>query len=89
MASIALNKFMRTDKTFDFDKLKEVTKIVTKNLNKIIDVNYYPVEEVVVFLFITNIGLIPFRQPAKINTFYYQNNCMSYLISTSEIMLED
>ncbi|KAL7230390.1 hypothetical protein ACSBR2_008806 [Camellia fascicularis] len=29
---------------FDFDKLAEVTAIVTSNLNKIIDVNYYPVE---------------------------------------------
>ena len=29
---------------FDFDKLIEVTKHVTRNLNKIIDVNYYPVE---------------------------------------------
>ncbi|KAL0378409.1 UNVERIFIED_CONTAM: Ribonucleoside-diphosphate reductase large subunit [Sesamum radiatum] len=29
---------------FDFDKLAEVTAIVTTNLNKIIDVNYYPVE---------------------------------------------
>ncbi|KAH9706709.1 Ribonucleoside-diphosphate reductase large subunit [Citrus sinensis] len=29
---------------FDFEKLAEVTAIVTENLNKIIDVNYYPVE---------------------------------------------
>lgn len=29
---------------FDFDKLAEVTTVVTRNLNKIIDVNYYPVE---------------------------------------------
>lgn len=29
---------------FDFDKLVEVTKHVTRNLNRIIDVNYYPVE---------------------------------------------
>ncbi|CAA6673102.1 unnamed protein product [Spirodela intermedia] len=29
---------------FDFDKLAEVTSIVTENLNKIIDVNFYPVE---------------------------------------------
>jgi ribonucleoside-diphosphate reductase subunit M1 len=31
--------------TYDFDKLKEVTKIVCKNLNKVIDVNYYPIPE--------------------------------------------
>ena len=29
---------------FDFDKLYEVTRTITRNLNKIIDVNYYPVE---------------------------------------------
>ncbi|KXZ49835.1 hypothetical protein GPECTOR_19g286 [Gonium pectorale] len=27
---------------FDFDKLAEMTKMITRNLNKIIDVNYYP-----------------------------------------------
>ena len=37
--------FVKPDKTFDFDKLKMVAKVVTKNLNKIIDVNYYPVVE--------------------------------------------
>ncbi|XP_031562039.1 ribonucleoside-diphosphate reductase large subunit-like [Actinia tenebrosa] len=48
LASIALNRFVKTDKTtpeFDFKKLYEVTKVVTRNLNKIIDVNYYPVPE--------------------------------------------
>ena len=29
---------------FDFDKLAEVTTTVTRNLNRIIDINYYPVE---------------------------------------------
>lgn len=29
---------------FDFDKLAEITQQVTKNLNKIIDINFYPVE---------------------------------------------
>jgi len=46
LASIALNMFVKPDKTYDFAKLKEVTKIVTRNLNKIIDVNYYPIPEV-------------------------------------------
>ena len=32
-------------KQFDFDKLHEVTKIVTENLNRIIDINYYPTEK--------------------------------------------
>ena len=31
--------------TFDFAKLHEVTKVVTSNLNKIIDVNFYPTEK--------------------------------------------
>ncbi|XP_034254690.1 ribonucleoside-diphosphate reductase large subunit [Thrips palmi] len=45
LASVAVNMFVKADKTYDFEKLREVTKIVTKNLNKIIDVNYYPVPE--------------------------------------------
>lgn len=46
LASLALPKFVDKDtKTFDFAKLHEVTKVVTRNLNKVIDVNYYPVEE--------------------------------------------
>ncbi|XP_014292905.1 ribonucleoside-diphosphate reductase large subunit [Halyomorpha halys] len=45
LASIALSKFMKADKTCDFEKLKAVTKVVTWNLNKIIDINYYPVKE--------------------------------------------
>merc|ERR1712226_407134 len=45
LASIAVNMFVKPDKTFDFDKLKMVSKVVTKNLNKIIEVNFYPVEE--------------------------------------------
>ncbi|XP_028156282.1 ribonucleoside-diphosphate reductase large subunit [Ostrinia nubilalis] len=45
LASIALNMFVNDDKTYDFMKLKEVTKTITQNLNKIIDVNFYPVPE--------------------------------------------
>ncbi|HLP12721.1 MAG TPA: ribonucleoside-diphosphate reductase subunit alpha [Flavobacteriales bacterium] len=44
LASIALPKFV-TDAKFDHNKLFEVTYVVTKNLNKIIDYNYYPVPE--------------------------------------------
>ena len=44
LASIALPKYV-IDGKFDYDKLFEITKVVTKNLNKIIDVNYYPVPE--------------------------------------------
>ena len=46
LASIALNKFVKDDLTYDHQKLYEITKVITKNLNKVIDVNYYPVEEV-------------------------------------------
>lgn len=45
LASIALNMFLNEDKTYDFVKLKEVTKTITQNLNKIIDVNFYPIPE--------------------------------------------
>ena len=45
LASLALPKFVTKDGKFDFDKLFEVTYTVTKNLNKIIDHNYYPVAE--------------------------------------------
>ena len=46
LASIAVNQFVDAQKKiFDFNRLKEVTKVVTKNLNKIINVNYYPVPE--------------------------------------------
>lgn len=44
LASIALPKFV-VDGVFDHKKLFEVTVVATKNLNKIIDNNYYPVEE--------------------------------------------
>ena len=46
LASIALPKFVDAkQQTFDFDKLVEITKVVTRNLNQVIDVNYYPVKE--------------------------------------------
>ncbi len=44
LASIALPRFV-IDGKFDHQKLYEVTYQVTLNLNKIIDNNYYPVEE--------------------------------------------
>jgi len=46
LASIALNRFVVSNGTkFDHQKLNEVTQVITRNLNKIIDVNYYPVPE--------------------------------------------
>jgi ribonucleoside-diphosphate reductase alpha subunit len=45
LASIALPKYVNVEtKTFDYAKLHEVTKTVTKNLNRVIDRNFYPVE---------------------------------------------
>ncbi|MEQ8470719.1 MAG: ribonucleoside-diphosphate reductase subunit alpha [Marinoscillum sp.] len=45
LASIALPKFVSEDGQFDHQKLYEITKVATRNLNKVIDVNYYPVKE--------------------------------------------
>ena len=44
LASIALPTFMK-DGVMDYNKLHEVTKVVTGNLNRVIDVNYYPIEK--------------------------------------------
>lgn len=44
LASIALPKFVENG-VFDFQKLYDVTRVVTRNLNKVIDINYYPVIE--------------------------------------------
>jgi len=44
LASLALPRFV-SNGTFDHQKLYDVTYEVTKNLNKIIDGNYYPVDE--------------------------------------------
>lgn len=45
LASISLGKFVREDGTYDFDRLYEITRVVTRNLNKVIDINYYPIVE--------------------------------------------
>jgi len=44
LASIALPKFVE-DGTFNFDKLVEITRVITRNLNRVIDINYYPIPE--------------------------------------------
>jgi ribonucleoside-diphosphate reductase alpha subunit len=45
LASIALPKYVNEEtRTFDYEKLHEITKVVTKNLNRVIDRNFYPVE---------------------------------------------
>ena len=56
-----MNKFVTVDKrvvtlpcgetkeekfgTFDFEKLKRVAKVITRNLNRVIDRNFYPTQE--------------------------------------------
>merc|ERR1719498_607698 len=46
LASISLPAFVSGDKaSYDFQALYEVTKVATRNLNKVIDGNYYPVPE--------------------------------------------
>ena len=46
LASIALPMYVNEENTtYDFQKLYDVTYVATMNLNKVIDVNYYPVEE--------------------------------------------
>lgn len=43
---IPLNKFVKSDKkSYDFEKLKDVTKVLTNNLNKLIENNNYPLTE--------------------------------------------
>lgn len=44
LASISLPSFVQAGE-YNFQKLHDVTKVVVRNLNKIIDINYYPVEE--------------------------------------------
>ena len=49
LASIALPAFVNTEtKQFDYDKLHYVSKVVTNNLNQVIDVNYYPTQKTMV-----------------------------------------
>jgi ribonucleoside-diphosphate reductase alpha subunit len=43
LASLCLPTFVK-DGEFDFTKLADVTRIVTRNLNRVIDKNYYPTE---------------------------------------------
>jgi ribonucleoside-diphosphate reductase alpha chain len=46
LASIGLPSFVNKDSmTFDYEKLHYVTKVVTQNLNNVIDINFYPTEK--------------------------------------------
>ena len=50
LASIALNRFVNFDTdtlqhVFNFEHLYDVVRVVTRNLNRVIDINYYPAEK--------------------------------------------
>jgi ribonucleoside-diphosphate reductase alpha subunit len=46
LASIGLPAFVDpTSRTFNFTKLREVVSVATRNLNRVIDINYYPTPE--------------------------------------------
>lgn len=50
LASIALNRFVVVPEngaapSYDHEGLRKIAKMVTRNLNKIIDINYYPIQE--------------------------------------------
>jgi ribonucleoside-diphosphate reductase alpha chain len=46
LASIGLPSFVNAEtKQFDYEKLHQVTKVVTNNLNRVIDINFYPTEK--------------------------------------------
>ena len=45
LASLGLSSFVKADKTFDYEKLHQMTKVVTDNLNRVIDINFYPTEK--------------------------------------------
>ena len=45
LASIALPTFVLENRTIDYGKLEEVVSTIVRNLNKVIDLNYYPVPE--------------------------------------------
>lgn len=45
LASVALSKFVNENGEFDYDELHSIIKMITANLNKVIDVNFYPIPE--------------------------------------------
>jgi len=45
LASIALPYFLTESKTFDFERLRSVVHVIVRNLNRVIDINYYPTVE--------------------------------------------
>lgn len=44
LASVALPKFVNQAGEFDYQELHKVVRIMTRNLNNVIDINFYPIE---------------------------------------------
>ena len=45
LASISLPMFVGKDGVYDYIRLHHIARVITENLNKVIDRNYYPIEE--------------------------------------------
>jgi ribonucleoside-diphosphate reductase alpha chain len=45
LASLALPAFVNEDRTFDFGRLRTATAVAIRNLNRVIDINFYPTPE--------------------------------------------
>jgi ribonucleoside-diphosphate reductase alpha subunit len=49
LGSLALSRFVETQadgsKTYNFERLRKYTSILTRNLNKVIDINFYPTDK--------------------------------------------
>jgi ribonucleoside-diphosphate reductase alpha subunit len=45
LASIAVNRFIKEDNTYDYAKLHEITKQIVYNINRVIDITFYPTDE--------------------------------------------
>jgi ribonucleoside-diphosphate reductase alpha chain len=85
LASISLPKFVKEDKTFDFDSLIKITKVITKNLNNIIDLNYYPVEQAKT----SNFRHRPIGIGVQVIIKFCQKNFFSFLIKKLIFLFRD
>lgn len=45
LASIALNRFITKEGEYDFEELGKIVSVIVKNIDRVIDVNFYPVKE--------------------------------------------
>jgi len=79
LASMSLSRFVTPERQFNFEQLEYVTGVVVRNLNKIIDANYYPVPEVsVVIVKFPQIGkIIALTVASKIPIFHDKSNLVT------------